>query len=344
MAREEDPSRNRRGDLGRRLGSYKSTMALDLSLSVMTKEPFAQKYRVVRPGAVLFLASEGAGTIQSRLIYIAMARGAGGTLPFAWRADVPPLTSKDAADTLTRYVDEAAAHFEATYNLPVTLLIVDTWASSAGLEGSADNEVFSCSKGLKALKEVSDRCGIFCLVVDHFGKAAEAGTRGSSAKEGNVDTVLAALAEKELNGNSSNTRLAIRKMRDGISGFEIAFSPEVVDIGVDEDGDTQTAVNLSWGADSVCVNVRKMTRGMLALQRALKATLAVAGEDLANYGVAAKAAPLDEVREEFAASYVSSVASDNADKAWKRGLDDSIDREIVRVRRIHSREMIWLAA
>ena len=52
---------------------------------------------------------------------------------------------------------------------------MDTWASSAGLEGSADNEVFSCSKGLKALKEVSDRCGIFCLVVDHFGKAAEAG-------------------------------------------------------------------------------------------------------------------------------------------------------------------------
>jgi hypothetical protein len=45
------------------------------------------------------------------------------------------------------------------------------------------------------------------------------------------------------------------------------------------------------------------------------------------HGITAKGAPLVEVREEFAASYVSSVASNNADKAWKRALDDSPEAE-----------------
>src|SRR5262249_26723045 len=84
-------------------------------------------------------------------------------------------------------------------------------------------------------------------VVDHYGKVLEAGTRGSSAKEGSADTVLATLAERELTGAISNTRMTARKQRDGVSGFEVPFTPEQVEQGLDEDGDPITAIVLDWG-------------------------------------------------------------------------------------------------
>ena len=49
-------------------GSFKTTAALDLSVSVMTGQPFAGQYRIKRKGAVLYFATEGAGTLQSRLV------------------------------------------------------------------------------------------------------------------------------------------------------------------------------------------------------------------------------------------------------------------------------------
>ena len=57
----------------------------------------------------------------------------------------------------------------------------------------------------------------------HVGKVVETGTRGSSAKEGAADAVIALLADRELSGGLRNTRLAVRKQRDGLSGFEIPF-------------------------------------------------------------------------------------------------------------------------
>ena len=84
-------------------------------------------------------------------------------------------------------------------------------------------------------------------MIDHLGKVVEAGTRGSSGKEGNADTVLATLAEREITGAITNSRMAARKQRDGISGFEVPFTPEIVELGVDEDGDPVTALVLDWG-------------------------------------------------------------------------------------------------
>ena len=55
---------------------------------------------VKRPGAVLYLALEGAGMLLARLSAIAAHRGVTGPLPFAWRDDCPALTDKNAADAL----------------------------------------------------------------------------------------------------------------------------------------------------------------------------------------------------------------------------------------------------
>ena len=229
-------------------GSFKTTAALDLSVSVMTGQPFAGQYRIKRKGAVLYFATEGAGTLQSRLAAIARHRGAPEKLPFAWRGDCPLLTDRGAGQAITKYVDEAAVHFEHAYGVPITLIWVDTYITAAGLSSSGDdNDTAATQKAFNTLRFVAAHSGAFVATIDHLGKVVEAGTRGSSGKEGNADTVLATLAEREITGAVSNSRMAARKQRDGVSGFEVPFTPETVELGLDEDGDAITAIILSWG-------------------------------------------------------------------------------------------------
>jgi hypothetical protein len=228
-------------------GSFKTTAALDLSVSVMTSEPFAGQYRIKRPGGVLYFATEGAGTLQARLAAIARHRGAPKELPFAWRADCPMLTDRGAGDAMVKMVDDAAAHFEHAYGVPITVIWVDTYITAAGLNSSGDdNDAAATQKAFSTLRFVAARSKAFVVTIDHLGKVVEAGTRGSSGKEGNADTVLATLAEREITGSISNGRMAIRKQRDGISGFAVPFVPEVVELGLDEDGDPVTAIILRW--------------------------------------------------------------------------------------------------
>ena len=69
-----------------------------------------------------------------------------------------------------------------------------------------------------AMKALSDATNTFVLGVDHFGKTADVGTRGSSVKETHPDAVLALLADKTLAGAVENTKVTLRKIRDGAQG------------------------------------------------------------------------------------------------------------------------------
>ena len=80
------------------------------------------------------------------------------------------------------------------------------------------------------LAELSRQTGAFVLAVDHFGKAVETGTPGISAKEAAADVVLALLADREITGNMSHTRMALRKLRAGNVGTETPFDLRVVNL------------------------------------------------------------------------------------------------------------------
>jgi ABC-type cobalamin/Fe3+-siderophores transport system ATPase subunit len=70
--------------------------------------------------------------------------------------------------------------------------------------------------------------GCFVPGIDHFGKAVETGTRGTSAKEAAADVVIAMLGDRSIAGEVSNTRLAMRKRRSGPAGEEYAFTARTV--------------------------------------------------------------------------------------------------------------------
>jgi hypothetical protein len=113
-------------------GTFKTTVALDMSVCVMADLPFANRFRIKRRGAVLYFALEGEAMLAARLSVIAEHRGVTRQLPFAWRSDCPPLTNKDAAEALCDIASEAAADLERDHNMPVALIWVDTVITRRG--------------------------------------------------------------------------------------------------------------------------------------------------------------------------------------------------------------------
>jgi AAA domain len=335
------------GILSGQWGSYKTTVALDLSVSVMTGLPFAGQYRVKRKGAVLYFAMEGAGTLQTRLAAIAKSRGAAHQLPFAWRGDCPMLTDKRAAEIMIGYVTEAAAHFEQTYDLPITLLWVDTMITAAGFAPKEENDAAATQKALTTLLKVASRTGTLVMAVDHLGKAPEAGTRGSSNKEASVDTVLATLADREPSGEVANSRLAARKQRDGISGFETPFAPQTVELGTDEDGDPVSAVVLTWGEKQRAKPTAPLSTAAQLLLRVLKAVLSAKGIPLVpapGAGVV-QAIPVTDLRKEFYSQYTpdegSKSPADRRRVAFKRAMEALQLRPFIMVRDINGCQWAW---
>jgi hypothetical protein len=118
-------------------GTYKTTVVLDLSLSIMTGLDFADRYRVKCRGAVLYLATEGAGSLMWRLSALADYRGITGKLPFAWRLDCPPLTDADAAEVMCELADQA----KAALGVPIAACFMDTLITAANYKKEgADND------------------------------------------------------------------------------------------------------------------------------------------------------------------------------------------------------------
>lgn len=185
------------GLLSGQWGTYKTFTALDLAAAVVSGTPFAG-FDVVRHGAVLFVAMEGQGEVDIRMKAALAHRGYEEALaPFAWIDTCPRLLDPDAGQQLAGMVKQAVERLQQDFGVPVVLVIVDTAGKAAGYTKAGDeNDAVLGRLVVGALAEASRETGALFLGVDHFGKAADTGTRGSSAKEADCDAVLALLGEK----------------------------------------------------------------------------------------------------------------------------------------------------
>jgi hypothetical protein len=330
-------------------GTFKTTVALDVSISVMAQLPFAERYRVKRRGAVLYIALEGEGMLSARLSATAAQRGVTGPLPFAWRGDCPALTRKDAAPALCAIADEAAAELDRKFGLPVVLIWIDTIITAAGHDDGGDNDAAASQKVMSVLRILSQHTGALVVGIDHFGKVVETGTRGSYAKEGAADTVIAVPADRELSGGVKNTRLAVRKQRDGVSGFEIPFTARLVETGTDDDGDPITAPIIDWQETQQTAPAdARWTPSMQVLRRVLMTTLADCGQDVRPFldGPEVRACDIDLVRREFYRQYpadgTDKQRADARRKAFSRSVKEATARDLVATREVDGVQLIWL--
>jgi len=331
-------------------GTFKTTAALDICVAVMTELPFAGRYRIKRRGGVLFIALEGERMLASRLTAIAMHQGIADALPFAWRGDCPPLTDNSAVDTLCKLADEAAHEIKARFGLPIALIVIDTVITAAQHKEGGDNDSAASQRVMSAMAALAKHTDALVVGIDHFGKVIETGTRGSSAKEGAADTVLALLADRELSGGVKNTRLAVRKQRDGVSGFEIPFSVRTVETGRDDDDDPVTAQIIDWQSPQRPDQKADAgwTQALQLLRRVLMTTLAEHAKNAQPFidGPLVPACDVELVRAEYYRQYPAEGNEEQKQaarrQAFNRHLKQAVQRSVAAVREIEGVQLIWL--
>ena len=126
--------------------------------------------------------------------------------------------------------------------------LVAVFLDTMGLAACYENENMSAQvqKVVSGLSRLSDVTGALAINVDHFGKDQDAGLRGSSAKRGHVETILACLVDRNKDDKPTNHRMKFEKIRDGEEGRIIPYRLKPIDWGVDEDGDPISTRVVQW--------------------------------------------------------------------------------------------------
>ena len=167
--------------------------------------------------------------------------------------DSPNLLLKEDALALAKAIGKA------------DLIIIDTLAQTT--PGGNENAGEDMGKALAHCKGISRACGAMVLLVHHSGKDASKGARGWSGLRAAAD------AEFEVLRLPGGRILRTSKQKDGDDGAAWGFELNVVDIGIDEDGDPITSCVIK----EMEVNLAKATSAK-PLGEIEKAVVAAIGE------------------------------------------------------------------
>ena len=333
----------------------KTFVASDLAACLMLATPFAGR-EIVRPGAVLWLAAEGANEIDARIKAAAAARSADGepaALPFARQAfDVPRLTAPDAEAQIMALVDAFKAGLAERFpGVELVMIAIDTVGSAAGFTDAAGmNEPQAV---FKMLRSVNAKSGALVVVVDHFGKVAETGVMGSSTKAQSAEVILAILADKSVEGEIGNRRMAVHKQRSGAGGDVMPFKLRQVPLG----GFDGTTCIVDWTGPaetgSIAPKTEKPNWGTVAertLKGCLERVLGEHGSEQQPYGrksAKVKAVHLKKVRDAFMSEYAVDVddrvkALDAKRNAFKRARESAMRKGLVQTKEIGASLVDWI--
>jgi AAA domain len=174
----------------------KTFMALDLTFSVATGQPFMG--RDVRQGPVVFVAAEGVGGLGVRIQawhdYHARLVAHSDQVTFLTRA--VNLTDPASVDALCSFVAEREA----------ILTVIDTLHRCA--TGADENSARDMGRIIESIDAVRDATGGHVGTLHHAGKDLSRGMRGSSSLLGAVDTVI------ELSGDGDAIRCEVTDQKD----------------------------------------------------------------------------------------------------------------------------------
>jgi hypothetical protein len=262
--------------------------------------------------------------------------------PFAWRATFPQLLAPNAFTEIEKLVAEIERQMLVKWNVPLALIAVDTMAAGAGFQDEQSNS--EGQRAMNVLAQLSARFKCCAVGIDHFGKVVENGTRGASAKEAAADAVLALLGERQLSGEVKDSRLAVRKTRNGgETGREIRFNAKLIELGVDLDGDPVTQRVIEWDVAQPGASASRAAarwgKKQSVLRKSLIAMLIERGRMATPYGAemaAVRVVDLAILREEFDRNVVVDSPSGKEDdakrKKFNRDLERAVADEVVTIR------------
>lgn len=215
-------------------GCGKSAVALWIAAHVIEGEAFYEA-KVVRPGAVLWLAAEGGDEVIPRLEALHSMGILRRPAPFAHLIDVPRLLDSQAEEKVLQLVQQGSDDLRAEFDVDVSLIVIDTSAAAAGHDNENDNA--EAQRLFNLLQKVAREFDCAVLVIDHFGKnGSDRGTRGASAKDAAADARFA------LAMNHGVGQIDLVKLRGGATRMIGHYKLEPVVLGHDGDGEAVTAV------------------------------------------------------------------------------------------------------
>lgn len=286
------------GILSGKWGTGKTYIAIDLAAALGSRQPFAGK-KVSQRCGVLYLAAERSHTILRRLSLARECRSIEGFLPFFLAGSCPTLTAPDAFHTLAATAYDVAAEMRRRHGVRLGLIVIDTLMVAAGWTN--ENDPAEVQSVMKVLRALSDETGTFVLAIDHHGKDASRGTRGSSDKEASSDVVISLVPGE----------MTLAKCSEGPQGLKRSFRLDAREIGSYEDGEPVTECTVDW-----CDELPKQFRSLSSLRAAIAS---VPEQTVANKVAVPKAA----VRKAFDESSGSKSAEARR-MAWMRAYNAAV--------------------
>ena len=218
------------GYLGGQWGTFKTFVVNDLAVAVAAGGKFAGQ-QVSGRGVVIQIELEGSNN-EARMLAAATVRQCQGErLPIVHLKKEPPkiLTGAQSNPVFRDWVKQLADFalaVAAQFDLPLALITIDPQTRVAGFrdeQSSSEGQIVS-----DAFSNLAKLAGCAVLVVDHFGKDATAGLRGTSAKETNPLFILNTSEQQK--DTFARRHLEIRKMRNGVTGMVVDFWMEEMEV------------------------------------------------------------------------------------------------------------------
>lgn len=212
-------------------GSGKSFLLMHLAAAICRGIPvFGQK---TTKSAGIYIASEDAAGVRLRMTALRQEIGPlGGTLRLVGQA--PNLTDPEDVGALRELVEQQVADLQLAGHR-LGFVVIDTL--SASIPGADENTARDMSPVLAALQEMAQEFGVAVLLVAHTGKDSTKGVRGWSGVKANADGLI--LVEDP---DADGLRLfTTDKVKNGMAGERFAFRLDVIQLGLDEDGDPITS-------------------------------------------------------------------------------------------------------
>jgi AAA domain len=275
----------------------KSFLVFDLMMHVALGWKFRD--RKVRQGVVVYCALEGCAAFKNRIEAFRQARLAD---------DITGVPFHLMASPMALVADQAALIAAIRGQAPTpAAVVIDTLNRSLTGSESDDRDMAAYVKAADAIR---DAFGCAVVIVHHCGHEGTR-PRGHSSLMGALDAQIAVKRDA-----ADNVIATIEVMKDGAQGDEFASKLEVIEVGVDDDGDAITSCVIAPVDGSAPRNDKspKLTASAAKAFRALY-------EIIDDAGIVPPAEP-------YIPMATKAVTVDQwRDHAIKRGISGSADRK-----------------
>lgn len=205
-------------------GSGKTFVALDMAFAIAQGIPW--RGCRAKKGKVVIIAAEGSGGLAKRVKAYAKFHNIDlRKVDIHIIAAAPNFLHEDD-------IAEVLASIKALDD--VALVVVDTLAQVT--PGANENGAEDMGRALANLRLIREMAGATVMAVHHAGKDASKGSRGWSGIKAAADAQIEVLRHE-----SGEREIHLEKMKDGEDGVRFGFKLEVVELGVDRDGDIVTS-------------------------------------------------------------------------------------------------------